>query len=148
MVSNKVLALWLCIKRIPAKTESSETCAALRAHGLRQLQYTGSVLAVHRLSCSTARGIVLDRGSNLRLLHWQANSYPVCHQGSLKCPFFHKITVIVNNILKNHYLIGLKDGSSVCSPKLRSHSWVMGTCVFIILSSLQLSMCEIFHIVF
>ena len=25
MVSNKVLALWLCIKRIPTKTESSET---------------------------------------------------------------------------------------------------------------------------
>ena len=48
-----------------------------RAHGLQQLrcvgsevvtpglQSTGSVVAVHRLSCSTARGIFPDQGSNL-----------------------------------------------------------------------------------
>ena len=37
---------------------------------------------VHRLSCST-RGIFLDQGLNLCLLHWQADSLPLSHQRSL-----------------------------------------------------------------
>ena len=40
----------------------------------RGLQSAGSVVVVHRLSCSTARGIFPDQGSNLCLLHWQADS--------------------------------------------------------------------------
>ena len=36
------------------------------------LQSTGSVVVVHRLSCSSACGIFLDQGSNLCLLHWQS----------------------------------------------------------------------------
>ena len=39
-----------------------------------RLQSTGLILVVHRLSCSVACGIVLDRGWNLCLLHWQAES--------------------------------------------------------------------------
>ena len=39
-------------------------------HGL---QSTGSVMA-HELSCPAARGILLDQGSNLCSLHWQADS--------------------------------------------------------------------------
>ena len=38
------------------------------------LQSAGSVVMEHRLSRSTARGIFLDQGSNLHLLHWQADS--------------------------------------------------------------------------
>ena len=37
---------------------------------------------MHGLSCSVARGIFLDQGSNLCLLHWQADSLPLSHQGS------------------------------------------------------------------
>ena len=37
---------------------------------------TGSVVVAHGLSCSSARGIVPDQGSNLCLLHWQVDSYP------------------------------------------------------------------------
>ena len=33
------------------------------------------------LSCSTARGIFLDQGSNLCILHWQVDSLPLSHQG-------------------------------------------------------------------
>ena len=33
-----------------------------------------SVVVAHRLSCSTARGILLDQGSNPCPLHWQADS--------------------------------------------------------------------------
>ena len=42
----------------------------------------GSIVVVHRLSCSTACGIFLDQGSNPCLLHWQADSLLLSHQGS------------------------------------------------------------------
>ena len=42
---------------------------------------TFSFLA-HRLSCSMACGIFPDWGSNPHLLHWQADSSPLSHQGS------------------------------------------------------------------
>ena len=66
----------------------------LQAHGLRQLQHlgsvvvarglqsAGSVVVVHGLSCSVACEIFLDQGSNPCPLHWQADSQPLCHQGS------------------------------------------------------------------
>ena len=34
-------------------------------------------------SCFTAYGIIPDWGSNLQLLHWQANSFPLSHQETL-----------------------------------------------------------------
>ena len=37
---------------------------------------------MHRLSCSTACGILPDQGLNPCFLHWQADSHPLCHQGS------------------------------------------------------------------
>ena len=49
------------------------------AHGL---QSAGSVVVAHGLSCSAACGIFPDQGSNLCPLHWQADSQPLCHQGS------------------------------------------------------------------
>ena len=47
----------------------------IAAHGLL-------LVVSHRLSCSTARGIFPDQGSNPCLLHWQADSLPLSHQGS------------------------------------------------------------------
>ena len=44
------------------------------------LQSTGSAVAVHGLRCSAACGILLGQGSNLCLLHWQADSLPLSHQ--------------------------------------------------------------------
>ena len=44
------------------------------------LEHVGSVV-VHGRSCSAACGISLDWGSNLCLLPWQADSYPLHHQG-------------------------------------------------------------------
>ena len=37
------------------------------------------------LRCSTACGILLDQGSNPGLLHWQADSLPLSHQGKPPC---------------------------------------------------------------
>ena len=45
----------------------------------------GSVIVAHGPSCSAARGILPDQGSNPCSLHWQADSQPLCHQGSPLC---------------------------------------------------------------
>ena len=47
------------------------------------LQSTASITGAHGLSCSKACGILLDQGSNPCLLHSQADSLPLSHQGSL-----------------------------------------------------------------
>ena len=46
------------------------------------LNARASVTEAHRLSCSTVCGILPDQGANLCLLHWQADSYLLRHQGS------------------------------------------------------------------
>ena len=52
--------------------------------GLLLLQSTGSRARAQWLwhMGLIAREIFLDQGSNLRTLHWQADSYPLRHQGS------------------------------------------------------------------
>ena len=50
----------------------------LHSCGSQALEHTFSI-EVHGLSCSAARGIFLDQGSNLCLLHWQVNSLPPSH---------------------------------------------------------------------
>ena len=51
-------------------------------HRFSSLWCSGSVVVVHRLGCSMACGLFLDRGLNPCLLHWQADSLPLSHQGS------------------------------------------------------------------
>ena len=51
----------------------------LRSTGSR---CAGSVVVAHGPNCSVACGIFPDQGSNLCPLHWQADSQPLCHQGS------------------------------------------------------------------
>ena len=48
---------------------------------LSGLQSIDSIVVVHRLRCSVACGILPDEGSNLCILHWQADSSPRSHQG-------------------------------------------------------------------
>ena len=48
----------------------------------------------HGLSCSEARGIFLDQGLNLYLLHWQVASLPLYHRRNpTPPPFIHLIHV-------------------------------------------------------
>ena len=60
--------------------------AVFAARGFRSwgswAQSTGSVAGVLRLSCSAAREILSDQGSNPRLPHLQANSPLLSHQGN------------------------------------------------------------------
>ena len=54
----------------------------LQVRGLQQLQHAGSVVVAHGLSYSVACQIFSDQGQNPCLLNWQADSYPMHHQGS------------------------------------------------------------------
>ena len=75
---------------------SSSRCAGLSLSWPLLLWSTGSsragsVVVAHGPSCSVACGIFPDQGSNPCPLHWQADSQPLCHQGS---PF---IEVLIAN---------------------------------------------------
>ena len=52
-----------------------------------RLHSTSSVVAERGLSCSMAYGIFWDQGWNLCLLHWEADSLSLSHQGSPIYPF-------------------------------------------------------------
>ena len=78
----------------------------LRSTGSRR---AGSVVVAHGPSCSKAWGILPDQGSNPCPLHWQADSQPLCHQGSPSKVIFilynglsHVLEKINNN--KHFYL--------------------------------------------
>ena len=49
---------------------------------------TGSIEVARGLSCSMACGIFLAQGLNPCLLHWQAASLPLSHQGSPALSFY------------------------------------------------------------
>ena len=51
--------------------------ARARGHRLQWLRFLGSAAVAHGLSCSATCGFVLDQGSNLSLLCWQAESLPL-----------------------------------------------------------------------
>ena len=72
---------------------SSSRCAGLSLSRPLLLQSTGfwragSVIVAHGCSCSVACGIFPNQGSNPCPLHWQADSQPLHHQGSLLCVVF------------------------------------------------------------
>jgi len=56
-------------------------CVWASAVAAPRLQGKGSVVVAHGLSCSAVCGIFPDQGLNLCLLHWQAESLPLSHQG-------------------------------------------------------------------
>ena len=58
----------------------------LRSTGSRR---AGSVVVVHGPSCSAARGIFPDQGSNLCPLRWQADSQPLRPQGSPGSSYYY-----------------------------------------------------------
>ena len=93
---NLFIYFWLCWVFVSVRGlslvaasggHSSSRCAGLslsqplllRSTGSRR---AGSVVVAHRPRCSAACGVFPDQGSNLCLLHWQADSQPLRHQGS------------------------------------------------------------------
>ena len=66
---------------------SSSRCTGLSPSRPLSLRSTssrraGPAVVAHGPSRSAACGILPDQGSNPRPLHWQADSQPLCHQGS------------------------------------------------------------------
>ena len=84
------------------RLQGTQTSVAV-ACGLSSCASTGSVAVAHRPSCSVTRGIFPDQGSNQCLLHWQADSLPLSHQGSPPQRFLKIICVPV--------LLGLAGGT-------------------------------------
>ena len=105
---------------------SSSQCAGLSLSRPLLLRSTGSrcagsVVVAHRPSCSAARGILPDQGSNPCPLHWQADSQPLRHQGSPIVNIFmfsylalsfkkilfssYSVYSLVLNLIPNHFLI-------------------------------------------
>ena len=70
------------------------------------------------LSCSEASGILPDLGMNLCLLHWQADSLPLSHQGSL----YH--TFIIHSSVEGHLgcsrVVSIVNGAAVNTGVLAS----------------------------
>ena len=60
-----------------------------------RLSSPGSKPVARGLSRSAACGIFLDQGPNLCLLHWQADSLPPSHQGSLNFFLFKKSLLLL-----------------------------------------------------
>ena len=83
-----------------SRGHSSSRCAGpppprplpLQSTGSR---HAGSVVVAHWPSCPAACGILLDRGTNLCPLHWQADSQPLRHQGSLVGRFLITVSISV-----------------------------------------------------
>ena len=57
-------------------------CGGFSCCGAQALGARASVVVAQGLSCSAACGIFPDQGLNPCPLHWQADSYPMRHQGS------------------------------------------------------------------
>ena len=96
LLINLFIYFWLCWVFVSVRGlslvaasggHSSSRCAGLslsrplllRSTGSRR---AGSAIVAHGPSCSAACGILPDQGSNPCPLHWQADSQPLCHQGS------------------------------------------------------------------
>ena len=82
---------------------SSSQCAGLSHFAASLVGSTGSrragsVTVAHGPSCSAACGTFPDQGSNLCPLHWQADSQPLCHQGSPVSDFWDQEWVIFYRI--------------------------------------------------
>ena len=95
-----VLGLRFCARAFPScgkRGHSSSRCAGLSLSRPLLLRRTGSrragsAIVAHGPSCSAARGILPDQGSNPCPLHWQADSQPLRHQGSPDSLFLYVTT--------------------------------------------------------
>ena len=104
------------------------------------LQSTGPVFAACGPTCSSACGIFLVQGSDLCLLHWQADSLPLSHQGSpapsllylrippiflLQSPWFQVLMVLESNTQRMNFSArGYNESLSNIFKSFSSHCYV------------------------
>ena len=103
---------------------SSSRCVGLSLSRPLLLQSTGSrrsgsVVVAHRPSRSAAHGIFPDQGSNPCPLHWQADSQPLCHQGSP--PFLNRVFVsLLLSFKRSFYILNTSPLSDTCFENILS----------------------------
>ena len=117
-----VLFYWLCWIFISVRGlslvaasggHSSSRCVGLSPSWPLLLWSTGSrragsVIVAHGPSCSAACGIFPNQGSNPCPLHWQADSQPLCHQGSPPhVTFWPTYNTPVQGTVSNSYISSL-----------------------------------------
>ena len=75
---------FLQLRQVGATLHRGARASHYRGLSLRSTssRRAGSVVVAHGPSCSAACGIFPDQGSNPCPLPWQADSQPLCHQGS------------------------------------------------------------------
>ena len=103
---------------------SSSRCAGLslswplllRSTGSRR---AGSATVAHGPSCSAARGIFPDQGSNPCPLHWQADSQPLRHQGSPLTVHFMWIDLVSTPKMVSPLRVGPTGHTPAASPLAR-----------------------------
>ena len=86
------------------------------------LGHTGSLADVHGRSCSMTRGIFPDRGANLCLLLWQADSLPLSHQGSPALEFSVRLLSVSQILVVSQWKLKKVSHSS---KRLCSHDQVL-----------------------
>ena len=106
----------------------------LRSTGSRR---AGSVVVAHGPSCSAACGILPDQGSNPCPLHWQADSQPLCHQGSPLHLFLLLFLLLWETDLRKHCY----NLSETVLPMFSSRSFMVTCLIFKSLSLLSLFLC-------
>ena len=90
---------------------------------------------VHGPSCSAAYGIFPDQGSSRCPLNWQADSYPLSHQGSLTIHLLKNLCASINLILNKMlkpcfcYLNAGKSEPGWALSTIRSSDWFTHTLV-------------------
>ena len=78
--SQRGFSSWRCLAS--QRSGLSLQSTGSRCTGFSSCSTWASAVVMHRLSCSAARGVFLDQGSNLCPLHRQAESHPLYHKGS------------------------------------------------------------------
>lgn len=129
------LPLRMCLAAV---SRGSALLAERRLWGPR-----ASVISV-RHSCSSARGILPDRGLNLRLLYWQSDSLPLDHREAQQCllEVTFKDTVVIFLFKDAHILKTcsraeiaswgeLLPGNSSPGASLSSLRWAPGGCLLL-----------------
>ena len=102
----------------------------LRSTGSRR---AGSAIVAHGPSCSAVCGIFPDQGSNPRPLHWQADSQPLCHQGSpVLFDFIYLFfTMYINYVVKVYsYICTCIYMYNIYNTCMYIHIYKMSVCVY------------------
>ena len=94
---SAVLGLHCCVGF--SVVVASSSYALLWCTGFSCCEAQTPVVAVARLNCSKACGILPDQGWNPCHLHWQTNCLPLSHQGSAGCGRFLKPYICYSVVL-------------------------------------------------